>query len=99
MFSIQNYDFPKRIGKVNENTLFLSMKYIKVDKKAGFRMKISALDSIVRIRISLYFNCHCYKYFRVTERMLSLFNAQQMYLEGSNDNSDEERDILETQWL
>ena len=99
MFMIQKYDFTKRIGKVNENTLFLSMKYIKADKKAGFRTKISALDSIVRIRTNLYFNGRCCKDFRVTEGMLSLFNAQQMYLEGSNDNSDEERDILETLWF
>ena len=75
------------------------MKCIKANKKAGFRMKISALDSIMRIRTNLYFNGHCRKDFRVTEGMLSLFNAQQMYLEGSNDNSDEERDILETLWF
>ena len=75
------------------------MKYIKADKKAGFRTKISALDSIVRIRINLYFNGRCCKDFIVTEGMLSLFNAQQIYLEGSNDNSDEERDILEILWF
>ena len=97
--SFKNTISPKRIGKVNENTLFLSMKYIKADKKAGFGTKISALDSIMRISTNLYFNGHCCKDFRVTEGMLSLFNAQQMYLGGSNDNLDEERDVLETLWL
>ena len=57
---------------------FSCVSYVEIKQRN--RMKISILDSIVRIRTNLHCNGRCCKDFRVTEGILSLFNAQQMYL-------------------
>lgn len=61
-----------------------------VKTKSRNRLQIDMLDAIIRIRSHLQFQGKCCKDFKVTNRMLELFNSANMY--GTTDQTDETND-------
>lgn len=65
-----------------------------VKTKQCNRMQLPSLDSIIRIRTTLNFCGHSCKNFEVTERMLALFNSDQMYQDSSIEHEDDNIETL-----
>lgn len=57
--------------------LFSTVTFIK--NKLCNRMSLKTLDTVTRIRTTLYFQSKCCKDFSVTERMFQLFTTENMY--------------------
>lgn len=63
-----------------------------VKTKSRNRLHTDMLDAIIRIRSYLQFQSKCCKDFKVTTRMLELFNSAIMY--GTTDQQEETEDVL-----
>ena len=70
---------------------------IAIKTKQRNRLSTDVLDTILKIRTSLYFSDKCCKDFIVTKQMIDLFNSKEMYYYQSSTGSRQDDDnIIET---
>ena len=67
-----------------------------IKTKQRNRLSTDVLDTILKIRTSLYFSDKCCKDFIVTKRMINLFNSKEMYYYQSSTCRQDDDNIIET---